>query len=47
MLPPVIEHLLLHSKSFCKNVAQMSGGGNKMHPLNWGWGTNGKDSQYV
>ena len=26
MLPPVTEHVSLHSKSLCKNIARASGG---------------------
>ena len=37
MLPPVTEHVSLHSKSLCKNIARASGGvANNMHPLSWG-----------
>ena len=41
MRPPVTEHVPLHSKSLCKNIARASGGGggaNNMHPLSWGGG---------
>ena len=41
MLPPVTEHVSLHSKSLCKNIARL-GVANNMHPVSWG-GTNGKD----
>ena len=43
--PPVTEHVPLHSKSSRKNMARASGGPNKMYPLNWGGGTNGKRSK--
>ena len=33
---PVTEHVSLHSKSLCKNVARASGGGNNLHPLSGG-----------
>ena len=39
MRPPVAEHVPLHSKSLCKNIARASGGGggaNNMRPLSWG-----------
>ena len=41
MRPPVTEHVSLHSKSLCKNIARASGGGggggaNNMRPLSWG-----------
>ena len=39
MLPPVTEHVPLHSKSLCKSMARASGGANNMHPLSWGGGT--------
>ena len=45
MLPPVTEHVSLHSKSLCKNIARASGVANNMHPLSWG-GTNGKDPKF-
>ena len=46
--PPDTEHVPLHSKSLCKNMARASGGGgggaNNMRSLSWGGGgTNGKD----
>ena len=34
--PPVSEHVPLHSKSLCKNMARASGGANNMRPLRWG-----------
>ena len=37
-LPPIREHVLLHSKSLCKDMASASGGANNMHPLSWGGG---------
>ena len=43
MLPSVTEHVPLHAKSLCKNIARASGCANNMHPLSWGGGTNGKD----
>ena len=33
---PVAEHVPLHSKSLCKNMARASGVANNMHPLSWG-----------
>ena len=36
MRPPVTEHVPLHSKSLCKNMARASGGANNMRPLSWG-----------
>ena len=33
---PVTEHVSLHSKSLCKNMARASGGANNMQPLIWG-----------
>ena len=47
MLPPVTEHVSIHGKSLCKNMARASGGANNMHPLNWGGSTNGKDAQIL
>ena len=41
--PPVREHVPLHSKSLCKNMARASGGANNMRPLSGGGGTNEKD----
>ena len=40
MLPPVTEHVPLHSKSLCKNMAREfgGGGGGYMHPLSFGRG---------
>ena len=38
MLPSVTEHVPLHAKSLCKNIARASGGANNMHPLSWGGG---------
>ena len=38
MRPPVIEHVSLHSKSLCKNIARTSGGANNMRPLRLGGG---------
>ena len=40
---PVKEHVPLHSKSICKNMARASGGANRMHQLSCG-GTNGKNT---
>ena len=40
--PPVTEHVPLHSKSPCKNIARASGGCKKYAPTKLG-GTNGKD----
>ena len=45
MRPPVTEHVPLHSKLLCKNIARASGGANNMRPLSWG-GTNGKDPNF-
>ena len=51
--PLVTEHVSLHSKSLCKNMARASGGANNMRPLSfgggvgWGGGTNGKDPKNV
>ena len=36
--PSVTEHVPLHSKSLCKNIARGSGCANYMHPLSWGGG---------
>ena len=33
--PPVTEHVSLHCKSVCKNMARASGGAKNMHPLSW------------
>ena len=45
MRPPVTEHVPLHSKSLCKNMARASGGANNMLcamlPLSWGGGGGG------
>ena len=42
--PFVPPRYVIHSKSLRKNVARVSGGANKMHPLSWGGGvTNGDD----
>ena len=38
MLPPVTEHVSLHSKSLRKNMARASGGANDMHTISWGGG---------
>ena len=35
-VPPVTEHVPLHSKSSCKNMARSFGGANNMRPLCWG-----------
>ena len=40
--PPVTEHVPLHSKSLCKNMARATGGANNMRPL-CREGTIGKD----
>ena len=45
MRPPVTEHVSLHSKLLCENIARASGGANNMRPLSWG-GTNGKDPTF-
>ena len=42
MLPQVTEHVSLHSKSLCKNIARSSGGCKQYAPTKLG-GTNGKD----
>ena len=50
MLPPVTEHVSLHSKSLCKNIARASGGCKLYAPTKLGGGgggTNGKDPRYV
>ena len=39
--PPVTDHVPLHSKSSCKNMARASGGAHNMHPLSWGGGGGG------
>ena len=33
MRPPLTEHVPLHSKSLCKNMARASGGAHNMHSL--------------
>ena len=38
MRPAVAEHVPLHSKSLCKNIARATGDANNMHPLSWGGG---------
>ena len=42
MQTPFTEHVPLHGKSECKNMASASegggGGANNMHPLSWGGG---------
>ena len=46
MLPPVTEHVSLHCKSLCKNIARASGGCKQYAPTKLGGGgggTNGKD----
>ena len=43
---PVTDHVPLHSKSLCKNIACPSGGANNMRPISCGGGgggANGKD----
>ena len=42
MRPPVTEHVPLHSKSSCKNIARASGG-EDMRPLSWGGGGGGEE----
>ena len=42
MRPPVTEHVPLHSKSLCINMARASGCAINMRPLSWGC-TNRKD----
>ena len=42
MLTPITDHVSLHGKSLCKNMAGASWGPNKMHPICWGY-TNGNN----
>ena len=34
--PPLTEHMPLHGKSLCKDMARASGGAKKIHPLSLG-----------
>ena len=34
--PPITEHVQLHSKPLCRNIAYTAGGANNIHPLRWG-----------
>ena len=46
MLPPVTEHVSLHSKSYVKIFHVRMGVANNMHPLNWGGGAQTEKIQF-
>ena len=44
--PQVTEHVPLHSKALCKNMARASGGANNMQPLSL-WGGGGAQTEKI